>query len=70
MAIKFDYLNILNNVIFDGNWASHGGGAYLRDNSIGEFYHCVFQNNFTNGSGGGITLKNDADIILDHVFFY
>ena len=39
------------------------------DNSIGEFYHCVFQNNSTNGSGGGITLKNDADIILDHVFF-
>jgi len=58
----------LFNCIFFGNSAEFGAGCYLRNESIPTMEYVTFTQNVANNSGGGIGLKDDADLQGNHIF--
>ena len=52
---------------FFENIAEYGAGCYLRNESSPIMQNVIFNQNTDNNSGGGITLKDDADLQADQV---
>ena len=52
---------------FFENIAEYGAGCYLRNESSPIMQNVIFNQNTANNSGGGITLKDDADLQADQV---
>ena len=50
------------NSIISGNSAEFGSGCYMRDQSSPIMESVIIENNSANNSGGGIVLKDDADL--------
>jgi len=51
------------------NYAEYGGGGYLRNESSPTMEYVTFSNNLSNNSGGAIVLKDDANLIANHIYF-
>lgn len=58
------------NCFFIGNVAEFGAGCYLRNESTPAMYNVTFSGNSADNSGGGIILKDDADLIAYQLYIY